>query len=214
MRKETVRFLLLRHGEVTAPPGALYGQTDVPLSPRGEIQSREAARALTGAGICRIVTSDLARCRLLADALGEAAGVPIETDPRLREVDFGAWSGLTWKEIDALEPGAFAARLRAFEDYRPPGGENIRDLADRTWQTVEGLMNETWGGTVAIVAHAGVNRVILARLMGLPFARILTLAQDFCCANVVDIYPDGAATLRLLNGRPEHAGSMALGASS
>jgi len=199
---------------VTAPPGALYGQTDVPLSPRGAIQSREAACALNGAGICRIVTSDLARCRFLADALGEVAGVPVEADPKIREVDFGAWSGLTWKEIDAREPGAFAARLRDFEDFRPPGGENIRDLADRTWQTFEGLMNETQRGTVAIVTHAGVNRVILARLMGIPFARILSLAQDFCCANVVDIYPDGAATLRLLNGRPEHAGSMALGVPS
>jgi len=194
-----VRILLLRHGEVASSPGIFYSQQDVPLSSRGEAQTDSVARNLSGAGISRILSSDLSRCHFMARAIGEATGIPVETDQRLREVDFGEWSGLTWDMIESRYPGAFSERMRDPEGFRPPGGESLGDLAARAWPVFEEIVSGEPGKTTAVVGHGGVNRVILARMIGLPLVRMFSLAQDYACLNVVDVHPDGVASLRLLN---------------
>lgn len=199
MTERAVRILLFRHGEVDSPPGIFYSQQDVLLSPAGEAQAATIARSLSGVGISRILSSDLSRCRFMASAIGETSGIPYETDPRLREVDFGEWSGWTWEEIESRYPGALSERMRDLEGFRPPGGESLGDLAARAWPVFEGIMKGPAGMTAAVVAHGGLNRVVLARMIGLPLACAFSLAQDYACMNVIDVYPDGGVSLRLLN---------------
>ena len=97
---------LLRHAPVLAPPGLCYGATDLPADADA---TREAAQALAQSlpqGV-RLCSSPLQRCERLAQALcALRPDLTLITDPRLREMDFGAWEAQPW---DAVPRAAFDA---------------------------------------------------------------------------------------------------------
>src|SRR5690606_26806950 len=79
-------------------PGRVQGQTDIPLDEVGRRQAEEAAARLAALAPSRIVSSDLSRAADTARALARRVGLEVQTDPRLRELAFGAREGLTWQE--------------------------------------------------------------------------------------------------------------------
>lgn len=135
-----VRLLVVRHGQsVWNALGRWQGQADPPLSAEGESQAREAGAALLGAGISRIFSSDLQRALCTAEIIGEQLGVDsVSADPALREVDVGAWSGLTREQIEHRWPGMLAARAQG-RLLTPPGGETLTDLTVRVRRAVNGI---------------------------------------------------------------------------
>jgi broad specificity phosphatase PhoE len=159
----TTRFVLIRHGESTwNAAGRWQGQGDPPLSRRGREQVVRLAAELADEGIERIVASDLARASETAAILGDALGLAPERDERLRELDVGCWTGLTRGEIE----GRDRARLEHFErgglEARAGGGECRREIADRVRSSVGEIAEGHSGRCVAIVAHLGVMRALLA----------------------------------------------------
>jgi len=159
----TTRFLLIRHGESTwNAAGRWQGQGDPSLSPRGREQAARLAAELADEGIEKIVASDLARASETAAILGNALGLAPERDERLRELDVGCWTGLTRGEIEDLD----RARLEHFErgglEARAGGGECRREIADRVRSSVAEIGEGHSGRCVAIVAHLGVARALLA----------------------------------------------------
>src|SRR5690606_38709702 len=93
---------LIRHGESTGnAEGRLQGQADFPLSERGRRQALALALRLRGLDFAALYASDLSRALDTACVIGEAVGLPVVSDPRLREIDIGSWSGLTADEIAA-----------------------------------------------------------------------------------------------------------------
>ncbi|NDY41713.1 histidine phosphatase family protein [Dissulfurirhabdus thermomarina] len=203
------RIWLLRHGAVEAPEGVYYGQMDVPLSDLGRRQSEAAAEGLRGVALDGIFSSDLGRCRYLAELLAkDRPGVPLHLTSDLRELEFGEWSGWHWNDIERRAPHLLARRMADLAAFRPPGGESLGDLLARAWRVVEGIVRGDAGGTFALVGHGGTNRVVLARALGLPLDRVFCLGQDLACLNCLDLFPDGNAVVRLLNGRvPWDAGA-------
>lgn len=154
-------FLFLRHGESTANrDGVIAGSTDVALTALGEAQAREAAIALAGAGIRRIVASPLRRALRTAEAVAEVLGLPVETDAGLVERDWGAWEGRPVAE-------------RSSYLMVPEGGESWEAFRDRAWAACEPILAEpaplAGPAALLIVAHAGIMRVLRAQL-GLDFA--------------------------------------------
>jgi len=114
-----------------------------------------------GEGIEVIVASDLRRAAETAAILGDALGVRPDVEPRLRELDIGAWTGLRRPEIEARDgPG-----LRRFESGEPVapagGGESRRDVARRARRAVSELAARYRGRCVAVVCHLGVVRALL-----------------------------------------------------
>ncbi|HFB83678.1 histidine phosphatase family protein [Thermosulfuriphilus ammonigenes] len=193
------RLILIRHGEVKGPkPGAFHSQQDVPLSLEGQQKMAEIARALKVLNLPCVASSDLSRTTYGADlAAGDGTYRLIDRD--FREIDFGAWSGLTWEEIEELWPGAMKQRLQDPTGYRPPGGESLLDLKERVVVALERLLAGYPGKTVALFAHGGVNRVILAEALGLPLENIFRIQQDYACINLIDYFPDGPSLIRIIN---------------
>lgn len=150
-------LILLRHTRPQGADGLCYGRTDLPLAAG---LSNSVARLNDGLPrVERIVTSPLSRCRILADALGRARGLPVEIDPDLIEMDFGAWENVPWDRIPRDEIDAWS---KDFMEARPHGGERVRDLAQRV-----GLAIDRLGGgrrPVLAVTHAGVIKAVLAHL--------------------------------------------------
>ena len=88
----------------------------------------------------RLISSDLRRAMHTADIIGDAAGIPVKLDPRLRETHLGEWQGRTVGEIEQTWPGAIAY-WRSDPAWAPPGGESRIDVvrrsgrSSRSWTT-------------------------------------------------------------------------------
>jgi probable phosphoglycerate mutase len=172
---------LVRHGEIDRPtPRRFLGQTDLPLNENGVLQAMALRDALAAVDFSQVFTSPLQRAVQTAALV---SGRPIESLHRVeafKEIDLGDWEGLSVAEVEARFPGAYAQRGRDLAHFRPQGGESFADLADRCWPALADLASR-FAGPLLIVAHAGVNRAILARVGNHPLQRLLEIPQDYCC---------------------------------
>ena len=167
-------LFLIRHGEtVWNADGRLQGQRDAQLNGRGREQAKQAGHLLAtlAPDVARslFIASPLSRTRDTLDILmGElcragaiASPPPTTTDDRLKELCFGRWEGLTWKEVRRCDQADYAARNADIWNVAPPGGESYEDLARRVGPLLASLPL----GAV-VVAHGGVSRVALKLMAG------------------------------------------------
>ena len=153
---------LVRHTRPLGADGLCYGATEIALAPGFAAEAE--ALAIRLARPDRIVASPLARCRRLAEHLGERFGAPVILDDDWREMDFGAWEGRPWDAIPREELDAWAAD---FLHARPHGGESVAMLLARTRRALDGC--RAAGDTLA-VTHAGPIRAALVAVSGDPAA--------------------------------------------
>ncbi len=164
------------------------GQVDAPLSSRGHGQARALAAALAEAPVHAIYSSDLARARQTAEALGEAKGLAVALLPALREMDVGDWGGRAHDEIQRRWPDDFA-RIRAGDiDVRPGGGETRREVAVRVRRALAEIVLAQPGRRVAIVTHGGVARSLVPHLRLGNTGRVWLESESLSLAEA----PDGA----------------------
>jgi broad specificity phosphatase PhoE len=159
------RLLLVRHGESTWNAVSRWqGQADPPLSPFGERQAEDAgARLAEIATIAAVWASNLVRARRTGDLIARHLGIAqVREEPRLRERDVGAWSGLTRDEIEERWPGYLAARRS------PPDFEGDDELLARTRAGLAAVVDGSGPGDVLVVTHGGVIRTIERSLGAIP----------------------------------------------
>ncbi|TNC11003.1 histidine phosphatase family protein [Methylobacterium terricola] len=160
----------VRHGETDwNAEGRLQGQRDTPLNAKGHGQAAEAGERLrgligTGLGDLPYLASPMERTRHTMEGLRRALGLDpagYTTDPRLREIGFGAWEGLTWKDVRRSDPARSQARDRDRWGFCPPGegAESYAMVAERVRPLLESLDRPT-----VIVAHGGVARAVMVTL--------------------------------------------------
>lgn len=162
-------IFFIRHGETDwNAEGRLQGQRDIDLNQRGEAQASQAGRILRRlaphAGELGFLASPLTRTRRTMALAREAAGLApfdFKEDPRLMEISFGAWEGLTWPELTARDPEGAAGREADKWGYQPPGGESYGMLVARIRPVFESLTRDS-----VIVSHGGVARAMLSLLCG------------------------------------------------
>ena len=175
--------LVWRHGQTAWNEQRKFqGQLDIPLDDPGRAQAARAAALLAGFAPSAIVSSDLVRARETAQALADVTGLPITTDPRLREIDVGVWQGLTFDEVSERFP-VEAAAWRDGGDGRRGGGESLVEVGSRAVAAVEDAVLElTNGGTLVVVTHGAAGRAIVASMIGLPTASWRALGSlANCC---------------------------------
>jgi broad specificity phosphatase PhoE len=159
----------IRHGETDwNVEGRLQGQKDIPLNDLGRVQAEEAGRRLHGLvpafADLDYVASPMSRTRETMERLREAIGLhstAYRLDARLVELTFGAWEGLTWKEVRRREPPAAAERERNKWGFVPPEGESYAMLAERIRPFLDDLSRDT-----VVVSHGGVARALLVIACG------------------------------------------------
>ncbi|MCI0585254.1 MAG: histidine phosphatase family protein [Planctomycetes bacterium] len=199
------RFLWIRHGEVDPAWGArVYGDLDVPLSDRGRAQAKEVAGWLSGTRLDAVVSTDLARSRFGAEAIASAHGLPVTLERDLRELDRGAWRGLTWEEVEGKFPGG---RRRFLEDpdWREHGGESLNQVGGRIVPAVGRLAARHAGGTIAVVGHLWPIRIAIASALRLPLSRVIHLQVEPGTIGVVDLHDRGGVLLGLNLRQPPPA---------
>lgn len=195
------RIYLLRHGEVAGAGTPRYnGQADVALTEHGLDQYHALKERFAGMPLSACYTSDLSRCLRGAEVLASQFGLAPVRKRELRELHIGIWQGMSWTEIQASYPGQWQARLNDLVNYRVPQGENLVDLNGRVMPVIGEIVAKHQGEDVLVVAHGGVNRVILLNAIGAPLSSLFSIEQNYACLNIIDYYADGKTVVKLLNG--------------
>lgn len=198
---KSTRIYLIRHGQVAGFEERRYnGQTDVPLTEKGLSQYRLLKKRLADKAITACYSSDLSRCCIGAKLISEQFGVVPQLHCELRELSVGVWEGMSWQEIQERWPQEWQNRLQDLVHHRVTGGENLLDLEKRVMPLVQSVVQQHQGEELLMVAHGGVNRLILLSAIGAPLSCMFHIEQDYGCLNIIDYLPEGRATVKLLNG--------------
>ena len=153
------RVALVRHPAPAIAAGFCYGRLDVDLAPGAEAAIAAIVDVVREWDGGHVWTSPALRCARVADAIGGATGWPVRRDPRLLELDFGAWEGCAWDAIPRSELDRWAASPLTFAT---PGGESGQALACR----VAAFHRDLEGGHTVVVSHGGPLKILAALLHG------------------------------------------------
>jgi probable phosphoglycerate mutase len=136
-------ILLARHGETDWNRELRYqGHADEPLNDTGRAQARELGERLRGEPIVAVYSSDLLRASETADIVAGTLGLPVELDPRFREIHVGSWQGRTREELDGI----------------PWDGETYDEHRARVVAAVKDIARAHPGEQILVVAHGGTLR--------------------------------------------------------
>jgi broad specificity phosphatase PhoE len=185
---------LLRHGPTEWNAARrLQGRRDIPLSPAGrdEVARLRLPPELAG---WPWLTSPLRRASETAERLGLAQA---RHEPRLIEMGWGEWEGLTLAELDRIPEAALAERAAAGLDFQPPGGESPRQVQARLAPLLADIAQT--GRPTGGVTHKGVIRAVFAlasgwNMLGKPPGRL-----DWQSAHLFRLGADGSPTIKRLN---------------
>lgn len=157
---------LARHGETEDNARMVFqGQAGKGLNARGRAQARRLAERMKRTRLAAIVSSDLERAVETAHIVGQACGLHPTTDPDLREVDVGSWTGRSHDEIAAEHPEEWAA-WSAGLDVRRGGGETYDELATRIQRAAGRVAAQGHKDPVLVVSHGGAIKSWVAKLLG------------------------------------------------
>ncbi|KMO99825.1 bifunctional RNase H/acid phosphatase [Streptomyces roseus] len=196
-------FVLLRHGETALTPQKRFsgsGGTDPELSEAGRRQASAVAEALAARGTVQtIVSSPLRRCRETAQAVADRLGLGVTVEEGLREVDFGAWEGLTFAEVRERFPQDLQAWLDSPRAAPTGGGESFAAATRRISATRERLLAAHAGRTVLLVTHVTPVKILVRLALGAPPEALFKMELSAASLSAVAYYADGNASVRLLN---------------
>ena len=176
---------IIRHGETAGNANRVVQMPETPLSQRGVAQAEALGARLASEPIAHILASDYARAAMTAERVCATTGVAIESDPLLRERNFGDLRGTPYSKlaelgIDIMKPG-----------YAPPGGEDWETFharVDRAWTRVREVAAAT-DGDLAVVTHGLVCYSLVARHLLLPTGSEAEMGFANTSVTVVDSAP-------------------------
>ena len=178
---------LLRHGTLLPNPERRFvGERDIPLSEEGRREARLVQKDLASVPLAAVCTSDLPRCLEMTAIVMQGRRVPVHPDPAFREIRLGDWEGLTKAEVNARFPGAVDARGKDLWNYVPQGGESFAMLAKRVLPALYAHLHALGLNDHALlVAHSGVNRIILMCYMALTIRDFFAVPQPYAACTTL-----------------------------
>ncbi|MCW8889497.1 MAG: alpha-ribazole phosphatase family protein [Sedimenticola sp.] len=195
---QTTTIDLLRHGEPEG--GTLFrGWRDDPLSAEGWAQMRHSTRNPPPWEL--IISSPLSRCCHFAAELSQRLGVPMEKDDRLKEIGFGEWEGKSPAVLYDESPDRLSAFWQDPVKNPPPGGEPMVLFQSRVESAWQDIQVHHAGKHLLIVAHGGVNRLILGKVLGMSQSHLFRMEWPFAAVSRVSLQ-DGYPQLTF------HCGSL------
>lgn len=169
-----MKLFVARHGETEwNAQDKVCGLTDLSLTETGREQARKLAQTAQGKEIKVILASPLKRAQETAGIVGEALGLPVETEPLLIEQNYGIYEGVSRFNPD------FLANKRCFA-YRYPGGESMMQMAHRLYGLIDRVRKQYWERNVLFVCHGGVCRVIHTYFQDVTNEEFFHYAQENC----------------------------------
>lgn len=182
-----LQVYLVRHGETQwNAERRIQGQSDSPLTAKGEQQAWQVAERARNLGITHIIASDLGRTQQTARIIAEACGCDIILDPRLRELDMGV---LEKRHVDTLteqEEGWRRTLVNGTEDGRIPQGESMQELSVRVQAALADCLKLPQGSRPLLVSHGIALGCLVSTILGLPAYAERRLRLRNCSISRID----------------------------
>jgi probable phosphoglycerate mutase len=165
-------LILVRHGEVEGlDPPTFHGRIVLPLTPKGVKQAALTQEAIGARWpVHAIYCSPLTRCVRTADIINEGFHLNAVPHQGLTDIDYGAWTNLPADEVWKRWPRELGRWKSHPHGCCVPGGESLQEVAARVIATLGTILDAHQRGTVVIVTHDSVLRVLLCHVMGLPLS--------------------------------------------
>lgn len=194
----TTCIWLVRHGEPAGVRGRCYGKLDVGLSEAGQAQMQSAAAHLRTEALDAIYASPRVRTLESARILAAPHQCDFIEDEGFAEIDFGDFEGLPYDEIAARFPDLYRQWMDSPTEVQFPNGESFATMRTRVLRAFHAIRERHAGGTIAIVTHGGVIRILLAWALEMPDHALFRLAQDYAAINLLTTI-DGVPIVQRLN---------------
>lgn len=159
----TVYYLLRHAPTLWNLEKRIQGHWDSELAPQAQAETEAWAERLAGLDLARILSSDLGRAKSTSGILNLRLRLPVTLEKRLREQQFGQWTGKYWRDIP--EEDLRVAEAKGW-DFRPPGGESRADVRQRAEHALVDASRSLPGRDVLVVTHHGVMKALVYGLLG------------------------------------------------
>ncbi len=171
-------IILVRHGETDWNVAEVFrGRVDVELNATGVKQAELLAEYLSNMGLSAIYSSPLQRALRTAAVIGDCNQVEVAVAPGLIDIDYGEWQGLSHQEVKERYKELYDGWVERPEQVRMPAGESLDDVRQRAMTVVSDVI-DSHEGTVVLVSHRVVNKVLICALLGLDNSRFWNIRQD------------------------------------
>jgi broad specificity phosphatase PhoE len=174
------QIILVRHGETEWNAGEIIrGRADVALNENGLKQAELLAGYLADFAIEAVYASPLQRTLKTAAAIAARHGLEVRSEPGLIDLSFGEWEGKPLEEVQEDYPELYRQWVKAPEKVMMPSGESLNDVRRRTLKLVNDVIARHQG-TVVLVSHRVVNKVLICVLLGLDNSHFWNIRIDTC----------------------------------
>lgn len=182
-----LQVYLVRHGEtVWNAERRIQGQSDSPLTEKGEQQAWQVGERVKHLGITHIIASDLGRTRRTAEIIADACGCSVTLDPRLRELNMGVLEKRPLDGLTAEEEQWRATLVNGTEGGRIPEGESMTEMATRMHAALNACLDLPAGSRPLLVSHGMALGALVSTILGLPAYAERRLRLRNCSLSRVD----------------------------
>ncbi len=187
-------IMLVRHGETAWKVEEIFrGRIDVELSETGLRQAELLAGYLRDSKIEAVYSSPLKRAQRTAQTIGDSHGLEVIVTPRLLDLDFSEWQGLSVRGVREKYPELYEEWLSNPHKLRIPAGESLDEVRERAELVIDEVIASR-RSVVVLVSHRVVNKVLICALLGLDNSHFWNIRQDTCGITTFN-YREGRFTL-------------------
>ncbi len=173
-------IILVRHGETEWNVGEVFrGRIDIELNETGVKQAELLAKYLSEVKIEAIYSSPLKRALRTAELIARPHKLKVQIDQGLVDLDFGKWQGLPHQEVKDKYKELYAKWVENPHLITIAGGESVNDVRKRAIGVVDEIIAK-YDGTVTLVSHRVVNKVLICALLGLDNSHFWNIRLDTC----------------------------------
>lgn len=182
-----LQVYLVRHGETLwNAERRIQGQSDSPLTDKGETQARQVAERAKALGITHILTSDLGRTRRTAEIIADICGCDVTLEPRLRELNMGVLERRPLDSLTEEEEGWRRQLVNGTADGRIPEGESMQELSERMHAALAACLELPQGSRPLLVSHGMALGCLVSTILGLPAYAERRLRLRNCSISRID----------------------------
>jgi len=159
----------VRHGQTAhSRENSFSGTLDVPLTESGHRMAQALAEHWGHLPLQAVYASNKSRAIATATPIANLLKLPVQVDRDLREIEYGAWEGLSEDEVERSHPGAFEAWSDHPDLVPPPGGETAVQIAERAMASIARIRATHTEGSVMVVSHKATLRILMCAFLGIP----------------------------------------------
>lgn len=196
-----MKLWLVRHGQTQANVDGLYsGISETPLTEQGIIQAQAVGDFLNHVEFEKVLCSELGRAKHTTQLILQHRNIPVITEPRLNEMNFGDWEMRHHRDLQHADAKNYADWCNDWQNVVPKNGEGFQLFSQRVSEFAAMLSSQPKEDNLLIVSHQGVLSLLLATLLNMPAASLWHFVIEQGAWSCVEIR-DGFTTLRTLNNR-------------